>query len=234
MPLQASNSSKVGGNACACVLPNTRPAKAKSHIARKCFEVVACSLCGDFFGCESLETLKLALQCFAHLVRLLLGASALAGQKLAAGSTLEALGIEMHVSWENYFRRPSSSKKQKWLWLIRKALVSGILSGCEASKLAGKLQWAGQHMFNRVGRAMSRALYKQIRNTPGRCRPDLVVALRWWGAFLGWVLWNVIVCLCRAKVQCADFVMPREGPLGLLRYYGGTAGFFTRATRKAG
>ena len=175
-----------------------------AHIARKCLKLVLARYVDDYFGCESLETLEHALSCFARLVRLLLGESALAEKKLDFGSNLEVLGIEMQVSWENYFCRPSAIKKRKWLLMIRKALASGVLRGGEASKLAGKLQWACQHMFNRVGRAMLRALYNQIHNPSGRTSPELVVALRWWEAILELDM-----------VECRSLHLPNKAPVHL-------------------
>ena len=48
---------------------------------------------------------------------------------------------------------------QKCLKVIEEALKSGVLhSGC-AQKLAGRLNWAGQYLFHRLGRAMLRPIF---------------------------------------------------------------------------
>lgn len=146
------------------------------------------------------ECLEHALQCFARLVRLLLGPTALADRKMAsghdllvrvvaslsawavfgAGPTLCVLGISVVFDKVGYMCRPDDVKVRKWIRCVKDALDTGVLRPGEASKLAGRLQWACQHMFNRLGRAMLRAIYDQqrCRLLPLLCSREKCVALR--------------------------------------------------------
>lgn len=60
------------------------------------------------------------------------------------------------------------------------ALEVGKLSAGDASKLAGKLQWASQHMFRRFGRGMLRPIFDQCKSRRGALSETLRDALRWW------------------------------------------------------
>ena len=73
---------------------------------------------------------------------------------------------------------------RKWVLQIQDVLETGKLTPGQASKLAGKLQWACQHMFHRVGRATLRPLYDQCRGGNGKIGPGLRAALEWWLAIL--------------------------------------------------
>ena len=53
---------------------------------------------------------------------------------------------------------PSADKIIKWVAAIDRALETVSLCGGEASKLSGQLQWAAQHAFKRLGRAMLRPI----------------------------------------------------------------------------
>ena len=151
-----------------------------THIARKVLKLGVFRYVDDFFGCERPETLEHGLQCFCRLVRLLFGQSALADRKLDFGASLVVLGVEIKFSREGYECRPSVDKVRKWLSCILEAIRTGILTPGDASKLAGRLQWACQHMFHRIGRAMLRPLYNQIRGRSGKVYPELMSVLSWW------------------------------------------------------
>ena len=144
------------------------------------------------------------MQCFARLVRLLLGPSALSNNKLGFGPALEILGVQLFLSEEGYTAVPSKKTMQKCLRAVQKALAEDVLPGGAAQKLAGRLNWAGQYLFHRVGRAMLRPIYDQkfskcvLNFSPchapclALCRPlrdgslgeAVKVALRWWGVVL--------------------------------------------------
>jgi hypothetical protein len=89
------------------------------------------------------------MQCFAELVRLVLGASAIADRKLSAGLPLDILGVTVDICAAGMRCRPSAEKVAKWCNVITQALRSSRLTAGEASKLAGGLAWAGQNMFAR-------------------------------------------------------------------------------------
>jgi len=151
-----------------------------THLARKLLKLGVFRYVGDFFGCERPETLEHGLQCFCRLVRLLFGHSALADRKVDFGACLVVLGVEIRFSREGYECRPAADKVRKWLFCILEAIRTSILMPGDASKLAGRLQWACQHMFHRIGRAMLRPLYNQIRCRSGKVYPELMAALSWW------------------------------------------------------
>ena len=101
------------------------------------------------------------MQCFARLVRALLGESALSDRKLAFGESLEILGVILACTQDGYSASPSAKNIAKCLRVIERALRDGSLSSGAAQKLAGRLNWAGQYLFNRLGRAMLRPIYDQ-------------------------------------------------------------------------
>ena len=63
---------------------------------------------------------------------------------------------------------------------MRSALETGYLNAGSASKLAGRLNFATQHLFRRLGRAMIRPIYAQTCSTTGRISARLKEALVWW------------------------------------------------------
>ena len=96
------------------------------------------------------------------------------------GASLDILGVNVQLSWDRFVMRPSSEKMKKCLAVIDSALESGVLRpGC-ASKLAGRLQWACQYMFHRLGRAMVMPLYAQCHSKSDSIHADLRIALCWW------------------------------------------------------
>ena len=120
--------------------------------------------CGIALVCGSSgrpESLEHGMSCFARLIRALLGHAAVANRKLECGLGLVVLGVEVALSMTGYALRPAKAKALACIELMERALESGVLSpGC-AQKLAGRLSWAGQHLFHRVGRAMLRPIFRQ-------------------------------------------------------------------------
>ena len=78
------------------------------------------------------------MQCFARLVRLLLGPSALSNNKLGFGPALEILGVQLFLSEEGYTAVPSKKTMKKCLRAVQKALAEDVLPGGAAQKLAGR------------------------------------------------------------------------------------------------
>jgi hypothetical protein len=59
-------------------------------------------------------------------------------------------------------------------------VLAGKLYSGDSQKLSGRLSWATQFLFFRVGRAMIRPIYDQKKSSDG-CVPDqLRVAMCWW------------------------------------------------------
>ena len=124
------------------------------------------------------------MMCFARLVRALLGVTALAAKKLACGPSLLLLGVQVSFTRQGYTCRPDPNKVAKWVIFIKETLHKGVLRpGC-ARKLAGRLSWAAQHLFRKVGRCMLRPIFAQGAVHHGRIGPELRIALCWWLAIL--------------------------------------------------
>ena len=101
------------------------------------------------------------MNCFARLVRALLGNSAMADEKLGFGPSLEVLGVQILLSELGWKAVPSRKMIRKCLKVILEALRVDALPSGAAQKLAGRLNWAASYMFHRLGRAMLRAIYDQ-------------------------------------------------------------------------
>lgn len=54
------------------------------------------------------------------------------------------------------------------------------LDSGSAQKLAGRLNFASQHLFHRLGRAMIKPVYAQKTSGSGKVGPRLLAALKWW------------------------------------------------------
>lgn len=117
-----------------------------------------------------------------RLVRALLGDGAISDKKLAFGSPLTVLGIDIALHAGGIDLSPEASKRVKWSRQIKNALDNLSLTPGEASKLAGRLSWASQACFKRLGRALLYPLYRQqrARHSSFASDSDLALALRWW------------------------------------------------------
>ena len=149
-------------------------------IARRALRLPVHRYVDDYFGFERPSLVKHSMECFARLVRLLLGQSAIANKKLECGPDLTILGVEVVMDASGYKCRPSREKANKCMAVMRNALVDGTLKGGCALKLAGRLSWAGQFLFHRVGRAMLRPIFDQKFSRTGALTVQLKTALGWW------------------------------------------------------
>jgi hypothetical protein len=134
----------------------------------------------DFFGCEDLESLEHAVGCVVRVIRILLGKSSVANHKVEHGPRLVILGVDLRLSAVGFTCRPARSKLCKILKCIIEAISSEWLDCGDASKLAGRLQWACQHMFHRIGRAMLRPIYDHVYSGSAVLKPYVKDALIWW------------------------------------------------------
>ena len=121
----------------------------------------------------------------ARLVRLLLGPRAVSDRKLECGDALEILGLHVSFPLTGIHLFPAPKRVRKWVPLIKQALDAGKLCAGQASKLAGALSWAGQHCFERLGRAMLQPLFSRQHSRRGEVRGPLALALSWWADVLG-------------------------------------------------
>ena len=101
----------------------------------------------DYFACLQPECVEHGMECFAELVRLMLGVPAASIKKLGFGSPLCVLGLSIEVSSRGLTCFPSQEKVTKWRSVINQAVEVGRLTSGAASKLAGGLSWGSQNMF---------------------------------------------------------------------------------------
>ena len=132
-----------------------------------------------------LETLSHGVTCFVRLVRILLGPTAVADNKVAWGEQLSILGVDVSLSSRGFRFQPCDSKAAKWCHAIDAFLNTGRMDPGEASKMSGRLAWACSHSFNKLGRAMLRPLYDQSSRRDGAMDTELRRALVWWKTVLG-------------------------------------------------
>ena len=123
------------------------------------------------------ETRAHAAECFARLVRAVLGSSAVSPKKMGHGLSLVILGIRIALSSEGYHLTLDRAKALKCLAAIDAAIAAGgVMCEGTAQKLSGRLSWATQYLFYRLGRAMLRPFFQK--------GADRTVALQWWRAVL--------------------------------------------------
>ena len=149
-------------------------------LARRLLHIPILRYVDDYFAPELPACADHAAHAFARMVRLLLGPTAISESKLLWGMPLEILGLDVEVNPVGIKCKPTVAKSEKWLGQIQQALDSKTLLAGHASKLAGALQWATAHMFDRLGRAMIRPIFLQQKKRHGRVGKSLEVALRWW------------------------------------------------------
>ena len=114
------------------------------------------------------------------MVRALLGDDAVAKRKAECGETLQILGVDIAPGASGFTCKLAAKKAQKCKDTIEVALAKGVLhTGC-AQKLAGRLSWATQFLFKRLGRAMLRPIFKQAHSRSVLCD---VLSIIVWAAF---------------------------------------------------
>ena len=157
-----------------------------AHIARVFLHLPVLRYVDDYFSADRAEVAEHAMNCFARIVRALLGHDSVNQKKLEWGMPLSILGVDVSIHYDRITMWPTADKIAKWLNVIRKATESSTLSAGDAGKLAGGLGFACQYTFKGLGRAIVRPLfaqqYKPLRH--GRASPLLKLALRWWEAAL--------------------------------------------------
>ena len=155
------------------------------HIACRLLRMAVFRYVDDYFGCERPAVLEHGLGCLVRLIRLLLGASAVADSKVGFGKKIVLLGVQVEAGKHGYKCKPSADKVAKWLVCIGVALDTNCLSPGQASKLAGRLSWSCQHLFHKLGRAMLGPLFRQkFAARPWKLSEDLRNALCWWQRIL--------------------------------------------------
>jgi hypothetical protein len=120
------------------------------------------------------------LRTFVRLVRALLGPKAIADAKTEYGQCIVILGIQVQADANGAWFNVCPKKAQKWAAQISEAIATLHLDGGSAQKLAGRLNFATQHLFHRLGRAMIKPIYGQETTASGKVGPRLLEALEWW------------------------------------------------------
>ena len=136
----------------------------------------------DYFGVEPEGTVEHAKECFARVVKALLGQDAIEESKLQCGNPLTILGIDAVVKANEVIMWPTETKLTQWKRELQVCIDTERMSSGAASKLAGKLSFATQSCFKKFGRALIKPFYAQqyAPNSKSRCSQALSDATRWW------------------------------------------------------
>ena len=151
------------------------------HIARRWLRIPVLRYVDDYFSVEGRRTAGHAMQCFVRMVRALMGTGAVAARKTECSLPLAILGIEVNANQEGVTLEVTPEKRQEWGDRLQEAENTGIMTAGEASKHAGRLGFAAQKCFKKIGRAMLRPLFAQ-QYAPlkgGRISPMLRKAINW-------------------------------------------------------
>ena len=152
------------------------------HLGRRLLFIPLCRYVDDYFSVDREEVADHAMTCFARVVRALLGASSVAERKLEAAMPLVVLGLQVMATEDGVDVQVSEEKAVQWSQSLEVAQATGLLASGDASKTAGRLSFAAQHTFARLGRAMLRPLFaQQYSPLPGgKVGPLLRMAMKWW------------------------------------------------------
>ena len=98
---------------------------------------------------------------------------------------MRSLGSQLSIGEGAVTWSLCEAKKEAWLFQLNEALASDQLSPGDASKLHGRLNFACQKVFGKVGRAAMRPIcHRQTQQGVSRLGPALRSALVWWRRFL--------------------------------------------------
>jgi len=182
------------------------------HIGRRVLRIPLFRYVDDFFAVDRPECAEHALQCFARVTRAILGASALQERKMQCGCPLSILGVDISIDERNIYVWPTSEKVSKYIEQIDRILREKKLFSGEASKLAGRLNFAAAFIFSKLGRTMLRAIYaQQYSQLPGgRLSKMLVLALEWFREALSMELCRQVP-LATGTVEVIDLFCDARG-----------------------
>ena len=153
-----------------------------AHVARALLKLPVLRYVDDFFGADRPQDTEHAMHCFKRIVRALMGPDAIKKEKLQFGNPLVVLGVSIKVTCDRVFAWPSEEKVEKWSLLLKKVRNDKVLGTGEAGRLAGRLAFAAQYVFMRLGRAMLRPFFAQQYSplAGSRIGPLLALAIDWW------------------------------------------------------
>ena len=141
----------------------------------------------DFFGVERESLVEHTTKCVQTMIDTLMGTGTAAPDKLLWGNPLTILGIDVRYHKGCIRACVEEEKAHKWCREISEAVKTKKMSKKEAERNAGRLAFATQWTFRRMGRAMIRPFYQQaMRPLPGGAASKrLISASRWWIRALG-------------------------------------------------
>jgi hypothetical protein len=130
-----------------------------------------------------------ALECMTRVVRAILGQDSLSEDKLAVSRKEVVLGVEAELTDDEVTYRIPTVKRTKWGADIAEALRCKKLRPDRAGVLGGRLGFACQSIFSKLGRAMVRPVYDRQHLKDKRASEigngsALQVALSWWKTLL--------------------------------------------------
>jgi len=153
-----------------------------THIARKLLHIPLLRYVDDMFSLDRPACVAHSLECLARVVRALMGRHSLQPKKMSYGLPLVVLGVEFDIQDEVVKVFPSEDKIAKWSAALLDVDNKQQLFAGEAGKFAGRLAFASQLTFSRLGRAMLRPFFAQ-QHAPlrkGALGPLLKLAVKWW------------------------------------------------------
>ena len=120
----------------------------------------------DIFSAETEAAASHAMNTFARSVVALMGETAVSKRKLESGNPLTILvdtGVDMGRHTVCPGRKEGFQIRIETLHAVRR---EGTLAPGDASKMAGRLSFAAQHMYMGIGRAMLKPVFLQQHSTP--------------------------------------------------------------------
>ena len=144
----------------------------------------------DYFGLSRMDV-KYDLGYCLGVVAMALGTPTEEAKTERFNEQMVILGMQVTLFWIKRMMTVGllEDKKKRWVEVITECLEEGGMSSADATKMAGRLQWATSALMSRVGRAQLKPIYAQA-NRPlpsGRISPWLARSLRWWLLFLDWM-----------------------------------------------
>ena len=162
-----------------------------AQCARSLLRIPVFRYVDDYFSADRPKCAEHAMTCFARLVRAILGEDAISERKLQVGNPLDVLGLSVEVKDRTVSMHVMAEIPEHWACVLEEALANGRHPAGDAAKMAGRLNFATQQTFRRLGRAMVRPFYCQQYSplAGGRIGPMLRLSMRWWSHVLR-------LCIC--------------------------------------
>ena len=165
----------------ASVIGYNRISQAIAFLANKIFAIPVDSYFDDYWAVEPEYSSKSGFDAFGFLNELL-GFDIKLEKDIHPSPEGEVLGHEIVLGSPPFCLRITLSRKTKLISLIETSLVENKLSATSASSLAGKVGFACEAMYGKVGRAPLQPVYARAHSSVHRSAgisPELRLALKW-------------------------------------------------------